>query len=252
MLRHLILVSLLTLTACDPYGEVKKQDTIEAYEQYLQANPTSNYVVQAKGRLEQLYMAKAEKEQSLDAYDAYLKRFPKGLFRDKARTERKQYLKDWCEEQGTVEAWQRFIDEYPTDDRREVLEAKRMQEVARYISNLSWTEPTMKQVNLAEDPEGPLNGWLFETDVTNKGDQVITYLQLTVYYLDDAGKTLGKGKWPVVSANYGVPVEEIKKVPIKAGETRKWDLLTGEIPQGWSKKIKVKPTGIKFQELRAR
>lgn len=246
------LVALLALGGCDPFPEVKKQDTIEAYEGYLKEHPDSNYAIEAKARLEQLYIDKARAEKSLEAYDAYIDRFPNGIFRKAAYEEREQHLWEWADETNTAEAWDKYVEAYPSHDAKKVKEARRRKDTAIYLPNLSWTDVRLEQVNLAEDPEGPLNGWLISTDVTNKGDKTLTYLQMTARYVDDEGKTLGSAKWPVVSQNYGIPVEPEKKEPMKPGDTRTWELMTGDVPEGWNKKVKLVATGIKFEELKAR
>ena len=254
-MRRALVTSLLALTllatACDPFPEVRKQDTIEAYEQYLKEHPTSNYAMEAKSRLETLMYEKAKKDESLEAYDAYLNRFPKGIFREKAYKERETYLWDWAEQTHSVEGWDRYIKEYPQHDARKVRDAKRRKKAAEYLPNLAIGEISMEQVNLAEDPDGPLNGWMFKADITNNGSETLTYLNITIQFLDDTGKKAGEEKWPVDSASYGIPVEEEKKVPIKPGETRTWELMTGNTPEGWTKKARLQATAVTFEERTA-
>ena len=102
---------------------------------------------------------------------------------------------------------------------------------------------------LAEDPEGPLNGYMFSVDVTNNTDKTIVYLGMRIRFYDADGKRVGSEKWAVVSSNFGIPVEEEKKIPIKPGETRKWELLT-DVPDGFAEKADLAYTGIKFEEYR--
>jgi len=244
----------LGLSACDPFPQVREKDTIEAYEQYLAEHPDSNYAAEAKGRLETLMYEKAQKDQTLEAYDAYMKRFPKGMFAEKARKEREKYLWEWADETHTVEAWERYLDEYPQHDAKKVREARRRKKAAEYAPNIAIGELQMEKVNLAEDPEGPLNGWMFKAEITNNGDQTLKYLQMTVKFMGEDGKKAGEEKWPLVSANYGIPVPEEKKEPVKPGETRTWDLMTGNVPEGWEeagKKAKLVATGVTFKELSA-
>lgn len=241
----------LGVSACDPFPQVREKDTIEAYEQYLAEHPDSNYAAEARGRLEVLMYEKAQKDQTLEAYDAYLEKFPRGTYQEKARKERETYLWAWAEETHTPEAWDRYLEEYPQFDAKKVREARRRKQAAEYLPNLEVGELQMEKVNLAEDPEGPKNGWMFKADITNNGDQTLKYLKVSIHFLDDAGKKTGDESWPLVSSNFGIPVEEEKKVPVKPGETRTWELMTGSVPEGWTEKARVVPTAVTFEELTA-
>ncbi len=165
-----LLALVLAASACDTFPQVRQQDTIEAYEKYLAEHPDSNYAAEAKGRLETLMYEKAKTDQTLEAYDAYMKRFPNGMFAEKARNEREKFLWEWADETHTVEGWDRYLSEYPQHDAKKVREARRRKMAAEYAPNVKIGEITREKVNLAEDPEGPLNGWLFKADITNGGD----------------------------------------------------------------------------------
>lgn len=243
------LVAVLTLGACDPYPQVKRDDTIEAYETYLKEHPNSRNVMKANTRLQQLYWEEAEEAKTLEAYDRYMTRFPDGIFKDKAYKNREAHLYAWAEETNTVESWKKYIDTYPSFDTKKAKKAKSRMEVMGYIDRLPMGPMTMEKTNLAEDPEGPLNGYVFKVDVTNDTKKTITYLGMQILFRDADGKRIGSEKWAVVSSNFGIPVEEEKKVPIKPGETRTWELLTG-VPDGFAEKADVAYTGIKFEEYR--
>lgn len=248
-----LLTVALALTACDSFPEARKADTIEAYEKYLEENPTSNYAAEAKGRLETLMYEKAKTEKSLEAYDAYLKRFPRGIFHEKAIKEREVYLWEWAVDTHTPEGWDRYLTEYPQHDAKKVRKARKRKEAAKYIGNVALGELSMEPANLAENPDGPKDGWMFKADITNNGEETLKYLQITIRFLDGSGKAIGEEKWPVVSSDYGVPVEEEKKVPMAPGDTRTWDLLTGSVPEGWTpdKGAKLIPTSLTFVERSA-
>ena len=243
------LVALLSLGACDPYPQVKRDDTIEAYETYLKEHPNSRNVMKANTRLQQLYWEKAEAAKTLEAYDEYMERFPDGIFREKAYKNREKHLWEWAEAENTVESWQKYIDTYPSFDTKKAKKAKSAREVMEHAPNLPMGKLEMAKANLAEDPEGPLNGYMFSVDVTNNTDKTIVYLGMRIRFYDADGKRVGSEKWAVVSSNFGIPVEEEKKIPIKPGETRKWELLT-DVPDGFAEKADLAYTGIKFEEYR--
>ncbi|MEM6929390.1 MAG: hypothetical protein AAF602_20795 [Myxococcota bacterium] len=223
----------------DPFVVAQGEDTIEAFETYLSENPNGRFVMEATDRLETLYLQKAAKEKSLEAYDAYLERFPKGHQRDKALGEREKFLYAWAKDQQTVDAWNKFLDEYPRADKKRKRYAKRMIDVFAYLPNLDVGEVEQKQVNMAEDPEGPLNGWGWTVAVTNNGDMRIRDLRMTVQYLGEEGQVLDEREWPIVAQSWPTPIEEERKEVFEPGQTRTWEWTDGKLPDAWSEKVKV-------------
>jgi hypothetical protein len=239
MFRSLLLVALI---ACgDNFASVQKEDSIEAYEKFLADNPGSRWELQANDRLETLYLEKATQEKSLAAYDAYLDRFPQGKLRSRALGEREGFLFDWAKGEGTEESWTKFLKEYPKAEKARRREAKRMIEVYEYLDQITLSDTRVKQVNLAEDPKGPLDGWGFEVDVTNNGTETIHDMRLVIQYLSPEGGPLAEKEWPVVAPQFPVPIEEEKKVPMAPGETRLWYWTDGGMPERWDEgKVRIK------------
>lgn len=245
-MRFSVFVLLFALAGCDPYGSIQMSEDIDAFEQYLKDYPSSPNIVPAKARLEELYLKEARAEKTLAAYDRYTKRWPKGVFIKKAMDERKEMLLAWAEEQHTPESWQKFLDEYPTADRRLRAKARRGKKAAEYTPSLAFGEVTVKQVNLAENPEGPLDGWGLSADITNNGTESLQFLQVHVSFLNESGAVIGTDTWPLVASRFPIPMEEEKKVPVKPGETRTWDWTTGSPPEGWNQKVTIKATAVTF------
>ncbi len=236
------------LVGCDKWPEVKKADTIEAYEQYMAENPDSLKAVEARARLEQLYIEKARADKTIEAYDAFLSRFPKGDLAGDAGEEREAVFWAWAEAQDTPEAWARYIAENAKS--KSIKKARARARMAENKDKVGVGEPDMKKVNLAEDPKGELNGWGFFAPITNKGDKPIEYLNIQVRYLDASGKTLGAKEWPVVATALpgNLPFEDGFDKPMAPGETRIWEYTAGfeELPEGWVEKIAVVPVGIRL------
>lgn len=227
------------LGCSDPFVVAQGEDTIEAFEKYLEENPNGRFRMEATDRLESLYLKKAADEASLAAYDAYLERFPEGRQRDKALGEREQFLFVWAKEQNSAEGWAKFLEEYPKADKKRKRFAQRMTSVHAYLSNLELGEVTQKQVNMAEDPEGPLNGWGFEVDVTNQGDQDLEDVRLTIAYLGDNGQVLDEKEYPLVSKSWRMPMEDERRELFKPGQTRTWVWSDGDLPAAWAEKVTV-------------
>lgn len=230
----------IALFGCsDPFVVAQGEDTIEAFETYLKENPNGRFVMEATDRLETLYLKKAATEASLEAYDAYLERFPSGGQRDKGLAEREKFLYAWAKEQGNAEAWNKFLAEYPKADKKRKRYAKRMIDVYAYLPNLEVGEVEQKQVNMAEDPEGPLNGWGWTVPVTNKGDARIRDLRMTIQYLGADGQILDEREWAVVAPSWPTPIEEERKEVFEPGQTRTWEWTDGDLPEAWGQNVKV-------------
>jgi hypothetical protein len=247
-MRTLAVVALLALGACDNFQAVQQANTIEAYEDYLAKNPDSSWKLQAQTRLEELYLENAKKEKSLDAYDAYLKRFPEGIYVARAMEERETFAWEKAESEHTVEAYKAFLETYPRTKKEKRDRADRMMKVAEYAANLEIGATETEQVNLAENPEGPLDGWSFKVPVKNNGTKTLKRLDLTIEYLDADGIALDRKEWPVTAEWWPVPIEEEHKTPIKPGDSRVWWWTTGDMPAGWSKQVRVYPSRVNFAD----
>ncbi|MEN0067699.1 MAG: hypothetical protein AAGA48_36560 [Myxococcota bacterium] len=223
----------------DPFVVAQNEDTIEAFEKYLTENPNGRFTMEASDRLETLYLKKAASEGSLEIYDQYLERFPKGNQRTKALKEREKFLFVWAKEQASGDAWKKFLDEYPKAEKKRKRYAQRMVGVYAYLPNLEVGEVEQTQVNMAEDPNGPLNGWGWKVAVTNKGEARIKDLRMTIQYLGKEGQILDEREWPVVAPSWSVPIEEERKEVFEPGQTRTWDWSDGKLPEAWSESVKV-------------
>ena len=242
----LLLLSTGVVGCGDGFADAQAAGTIEAFEQYLADNPDGRFKLEATAQLETLYLERARKEKTLAAYDAYLERFPEGDIREKVLAEREKFLFEDAKRTATVAAWDQFLTEYPKAKKERLKEAKRLKTVAEYRDQLSWTDLTIEPVNLAENPDGPKDGWGFSMEVTNNGDKTIEDLRFTIEYLTADDNVLDAREWPVVAANWGVPMEEEKKVPMKSGETRTWFWSAGGLSDKWNNTARVTPTRLTF------
>jgi hypothetical protein len=244
------LLLMMSVGCTDPYAEAQESDSIEGYEKYLAENPSGAFQLQATSRLEEVMLEKARESQDLADFDAYLARFPTGTFREKALADREDVLFKYADNTDTAAAWQQFIDEYPQGDKKRKQEARRRLKVAQNKDAVSMTAPEIEQTNLQNNPEGALDGWKFFVDVTNNGDKPITLLTLGISYLDDGGNVLDSETYPSVGSRYPGRswIEDAYKEPLKPGETRTWEYSTGNLPVGWSRKVRIAPVNIAFAE----
>lgn len=246
-MRALVL-SLLLAGCADPYGDAQKVDTIEAWETFLAGTPSGSEKLGAEKRLEELLVARAEQNKTVADYDAVLTKFPKSRKTKEMQAGRANAAFAAAEAEGSADAWKTFLDENPTADTALKKKARNMVAVAEYKDKLAMTDPKVEEVNLAEDPKGPKDGWGFTTTVTNNGDKALDYLNLEVQFLDAQGQKLKAAAYPLAgtAGPGGMPLPEEYTKPLEPGVARTWAYTTGDVPEGWSKQVKIVPVAVRF------
>jgi tetratricopeptide (TPR) repeat protein len=231
---------------CDNFATVQDADSIDAYETYIAESPNSRFALQAESRLEELYLQKAKEDGTLEAYDTYLTKYPDGIHLPEALIGREVLLFEDAYRKNTEEMWQKFLDEHPRADRKRDKYARKAVKAAPLIHHVDIGGIRIEDINLAEDPTGPLNGKGIYADVTNNADKAIAYLGISMAYLDREGNILMRKEWPAVAPQFPVPMEERYLEPIEPGETRVWEFTTGDVPGGWSGQVLLRPMRFEF------
>jgi hypothetical protein len=251
----LVLASTIALTACGPsYEEYRKTDTIEGWEEFLsQVNSNNPHYYKAENRLAELEFEVAKAAGTPEALDAFLEKYSEPQFepvRAKCAEVREEVIYNWADEVGTAEAWEQFLKEFPRTKRKRKLEARKRIKMGQYLDRVALGPVRQERVNLAEDPEGPLNGWGWEIDVTNNTDKAWYKLTLGLYFLDDSGRVLDRRDWPVVAKYLPgyLPYETGFDKPMEPGETRTWEYTDGDVPDGWAREVRIVPVNIIFTD----
>lgn len=243
-------VLLATLLACDPEAQGPAEDTIEAWEAWLETHGDGVHAIRGIARLQDMYIDKARASGLPADYDAYLERFPDGAHAAAAKDERRSGMFRKALLSGATADWEAYLADYPKtpDDHDDI--ARDGLAASTYAASMTMTPVRTAKVNLAEDPEGPLNGTAFRTDVTNTGDRTVTAWWLRIFYLNDQGEVVGRKKWPVVETPRGfpVPMPPEASVPMKPGDTRTWEWATGDLPAGFSGQVKLVPMRVRFAD----
>lgn len=243
-----ILLCLLLAACADPLGDARKVDTIEGWESYLASNPSGSDRVSGETRLEQMLVERAMKSSKLEDYDAVLNRFPKSRQTAKVKAGRAMAHFAAAETTSTAEAWKAFIDQNPTAEATMRKKASAFVQVAGYQDKLLIGEVKIEEVNLAEDPKGPKDGWGFTAEVTNAGDKTLDFLTLEVQLLDASGMKLAAKSYPLAGTTGpgGLSLPDAYTKPLKPGDKRVWVYTMGDIPEGWSKQVRLVPTSLRF------
>ena len=251
----LALASTLVIIACGPsYEEYRQTDTIEGWEEFLsQTNPNNPHYYKAENRLAELAFAVAKAEGTPEALDAFLEKFSEPQFapiRKKCDEVREDVVYNWADETGTAQAWEQFIAEFPKTKRKRKVEARKRIKMGGYLDQVALGPVRQERINLAEDPEGPLNGWGWEVDVTNNTEKPWYKLTLALWFFNDEGRVIDRRDWPVVAKYLPgyLPYETGFDKPMEPGETRTWEYTDGDVPDGWARKVRIAPVNIIFTD----
>jgi len=238
----------LVMGGCaDPYADAEKANTVEAWETFLAGTPSPTEKLKAEVNLEMLMQKKAEESKTIVDYDAFIKKFPHSKQLKAMQTARSNVAWTEAEKAGTPEAFKKFLDENDFADGALKKKARNLVAVAEYKDKLVIPEVKVEQVNLAENPKGPKDGWGFTAEVANNGDKSIEYLNFDLNLLDASGAKIKTISYPLVAQSAGqMPMPEEYQKPLEPGQKRLWTYSTGEVPDSWDHKASLTPSSIRF------
>lgn len=250
MRLSLCALALALSLGCDPQAAGPEQDTPEAWRAWLESHPSATDQLRGNARVQDLLLDRARRSEDPADYDAYLEAFPAGAHAETARAEREKVMFRAALLAGTPDRWERFLQDYPKARGGHDRIAKEGLDAARYAPHMKMGPVKTRQVNLAEDPDGPLDGISFEAEITNEGAQTLEAWWLRIFYLDDQGNVLDRRKWPLVAkpAEFPVPMPPEASEPLKPGETRTWAWATGDLPEGFSGQVRLVPMRVRFAQ----
>ncbi|MBI3195447.1 MAG: HEAT repeat domain-containing protein [Ignavibacteriae bacterium] len=132
----------------------KQEHTISSYDRYLRQFPRGEFAHEVSERLEKLFFHKqTEAENSVNGYDDFLQRFPNGVFANEARSRREQlYFNQQINVQNTITAYESYLKDYP--DGKYVDSARSMIEYLHFEQAKSVDVDTTYLNYLKRYPEG--------------------------------------------------------------------------------------------------
>jgi hypothetical protein len=245
----------------NPFEVAQQQNTIAAYEQFLQENPTHSNASLAKIKIENLILAKARESHKLEDYDAYLEKYKEKKQSENyvsAFSERMEIV--WLETQkkDTPEVYDQFIKEYAYTQDTRVKTAEKYKKVAEYSKDIVMERIEKEQIDTSKSSSRnctaagtELNGWMFSTSFRNNTKRDIRYLRAKVHFLDENGSVLdshSNDNTVIIGDLHGRAhaTPKRRKGPFKIGEQRQWCYITGDIPSNWSKKVQIQLLDLVF------
>ncbi len=247
----LALLAVFSLTLCSCEGlalrNTRIKDKIEGYETFLEKYPDSTEADAFKARVAELRFAEASEIATAAAFQEYLKLHPQGADHAAALRAEDQLSFSEASATGNAESLQAYLDAHPEggalDEARELLDR------LLYREHIGIHELRVQQVNLANNPDGPLDGWAVLANVVNEGRRTLKVIELHIDLLDADGNAAGhENKWWAVSPNLGAfPTPEAMKPALAPGDGRAFRWTTGDIPENWAQKAGLRVTDVRFE-----
>ena len=233
----------LALFGCsedEAWRQTQLNDQADAYEEFLEKYPDSEYAAEAIKRIEEQEYIVASELGTADAYRKYLEVHPEGSNSDDAKANHARLLFEEAKSEVSGAKMEEYLRRYP--EGASAAEARHYGKVYRYAENVSITEVTSRKVNLQADPDGPLDGHGIYAKVTNNGDAKLSTCQIRIEWLSEADVVLLQRLWYVATPPLDMyPTAEWMQIPMKPGETRDLDYEFGRTvkPDYWDGKVRL-------------
>jgi hypothetical protein len=226
-----IVLLMLLLLGCEGNAlhDAELMDSPEGYESFLARYPDSTEAGRLRTRVDELRFSRAKADKSSQAMRDYLTHHPDGVFVDEARRLEDEIAHREAAHDHTPEAYVAYLDSHP--DGAFVEEARFAHDQLTYLPKIKIGELSVEKINMARDPEGPLNGWEITAEVTNGGDRPLRTVEMAIDYLSPTKNAVRSDKWWAVAPDLsGFPTPEEMKPTLHPGGTRMFAWTTAEVP----------------------
>lgn len=95
------------------FDQAKRENTLEAYDNYLREYPNGKYVSQIRRLREYPVFKRAERENTLEAYHRYLSEYPKGEYAAQAKKLAETPVYEQSRKKDTIKGYTDYLREYP-------------------------------------------------------------------------------------------------------------------------------------------
>jgi len=251
-LSLLVAAALLLLTACEGTAlrDAEMKDSPEGYEAFLAEYPDSAEAIRLRERIDELRFLRAKSDKTSEAMRTYLTHHPDGAHVDEARKLEDEISYHEAAAENTAEAFRAYLDSHP--DGEFVEQARWQHDQLVYLPQISVGEITTQQINMARDPEGPINGWELVVTIQNNGERRLRVVEVGIDYLNAGGASLKTDRWWAVAPDLsGFPTPPEMKPSLRPGDDRKMTWTTAEAPEGWvAGSFAVRVTKVEFKKAR--
>jgi hypothetical protein len=222
------------LMACGPdFAAVQAADDVASYDAWIrEQGPTGSSGRHALARLDVLLKEKARLAKDVTAYDRWLELFPAHGDREEIVGERQKLLFDQAEAAGTTAAWQAFLDGCPDAPGDRKAEAALGLAAASYASSLQIGPVEVGPINLARDPAGPKNGFVYSATITNSGAKTIDLLRMNLVFSDASGAPIQFVTTTIAAPPGTERIPPEQQQPMGPGDKRMFFYMTGKKIEG--------------------
>lgn len=239
----------LALVGCEANAlhQARMTDTPEVYEAFLQKYPDHEEAEWMRDRMEELRFLKAKDAGTSAALAEYIVVHPEGAHVKAARVLEDEIAFKEAETAGTPKSYQAYLDSHPEG---KFLEQARYEYEERvYLDKILLENVRVEPVNLANDPDGPMNGWGVFADVRNAGIRNVVEVELLIHYLNAKGESIDTDRWWAVAKGLlGMPTPPYIVPPLPPEEIRVFRWTTGDAHEKWDKKVRLEITNLRFED----
>ncbi len=249
-MRRLLVPLLLALLlpGCEGMAlhDAELKDSPEAYEAFLSEYPDSEAATRLRARIDKLRFLRAKSAKTSEGMREYISLHPEGKHIDEARKLEDELSFAEAAVLHTPEAYQAYLDSHP--DGIWVEKARWSGEQLTYLPKIAIGPLQVEPINMARDPEGPLNGYGVRAELVNNGERTLRVVEMAVEYLNGRGEPVKTDRWWAVAPDLGgFPTPPEMKPPLRPGGTRTFDWSTAEKPSSWADgRFAIKVTKVEF------
>jgi len=117
LMSKFMVISLALIIFCcggsDPYQKAKRINTIDAYLQFIQENPQSEFIEVAKIKIDSLRFEKLALKDSTQLYEDFLTKYPDSNFRSRVETKLESLKYQNACYENTIQAYEAYLINYP-------------------------------------------------------------------------------------------------------------------------------------------
>jgi outer membrane protein assembly factor BamD (BamD/ComL family) len=201
--RSLFVVALLLLlaplTGCErnAYQNAEFAGTAEAWESFLEKYPSNMSATDIRERIDGLRFSQAKKDGNIAGFKDYLTRHPSGKHEGEALAAIDLLDYEAAARESSLASFEGYLKAHP--DGAYVERSNEAHAKLSYLPKVTLGRATTTRTNMADDPEGKLNGWSLDAEITNTGDRTLRVVELHVDIKDIDGKLLKSDKWWAVA-----------------------------------------------------
>ncbi len=112
------------VTTAFEWKDAQKEDSVEAYQAFIQKHPQSEYDSVAQQRIEQLQWNTTKNTDTIEAYHAFIQQYPQNEHLSDAKSRIEELLWKQASEKDSEASYISFLDTYPSSQHKSEADAR--------------------------------------------------------------------------------------------------------------------------------